>query len=110
MNRDYLFYRERVTERDFFEKIEENFDKIYDFTLEGKKYKIYYKENFGFLNVIKNMNEIRVRSITLKENNYSLEKKVHEMMENFGKINGKSSKFEDKERLKVFIQNHHKKF
>ena len=110
MNRAYIFYRGRITESDFFNKIEKYFDKIYDFALDGKKYKIYYKEDFGFLSVIKNMNEIRVRSVTLKENNYHLEKKVNEMIENFGKINGKSSRLEDKERLRGFIQDHHKKF
>lgn len=83
--KEYTFYTGRISERWLFKKIEEEFINVYN---EDKKYDIYYKRDFGFLEIFREMNIINIEYTPFKECSKKLEEKIRNLFEEFEIENG----------------------
>lgn len=88
MKWDYTFYRGRINENDLFEKIESQFEKVYEINNLEARYRIYYREDLGFLRVKKYMNLFKIKYVPLMEHDSKLEKEISKMFDKFEKSNG----------------------
>jgi hypothetical protein len=86
--KEYTFYTGRINERELFKKIEEEFRNVYNGDKELKKYDIYYKKDFGFLEISREMNTINLEYTIFKECSRRLEEKIRKLLEEFEIENG----------------------
>jgi|GEM_PF-6113159 len=88
MRWNYTFYRGRINEKELFEQIESNFEKIYEINKPAERYRIYYKEDVGLLRIKKYMNLFEIRYVPLKQCDSKLERKISKIFDEFNKSNG----------------------